>query len=135
MPFRRSFLAVALAVPIVPYIVYPLGALLAEGATLPVAKFRAREMGWDPARQPFAAGVRRALFEDKTRAAIWGTLELSGASVLAAGAWGLGLALLWTRREFPGRRWFAALGYSPMLMPPLVGTLAFYSLAGDSGII
>ncbi len=135
MPFRKSLFALALAVPIFLYIVYPLGALLAESATLPVAKFRAREMGWDPAHQPVAAGVRRAVFEDKTRDALWGTLTLSALSVVAAGAWGLGLALLWTRRDFPGRRYFAALGYSPMLMPPLVGTLAFYSLAGDGGVL
>ena len=135
MPFRKSLFALVLAVPIFLYIVYPLGALLAESATLPVQKFRAREMKWDAAHQPFAAGVRRAVVEDKTRKAIWGTLELSGLSVLAAGAWGLGLALLWTRCEFQGRRYFAALGYSPMLMPPLVGTLAFYSLAGDGGLL
>jgi len=135
MTSRRSLPALLLAVPILLYIVYPLGAMLAESVTQPVLNFRATQMGWDPAHQPFGAGLRRALFEDKTRDAIWGTLKLSALSALTAGAWGLGLALLWTRREFPGRRFFAALGFSPMLMPPLVGTLAFDALTGEAGAL
>jgi len=128
-------MALLLAVPVFLYIVYPLGALLSDSVTLPVADFRADKMGWHPAHQPFAAGLRCAFVESKTRDAIWGTLKLSILSVLSAGAWGLGLALLWTRREFPGRKFFAALGYSPVLMPPIVGTLAFYALAGETGAL
>src|SRR5579862_3731849 len=135
MPLRKSVMALLLAVPVFLYIVYPLGALLSDSVTLPVADFRADKMGWHPAHQPFAAGLRCAFVESKTRDAIWGTLKLSILSVLSAGAWGLGLALLWTRREFPGRKFFAALGYSPVLMPPIVGTLAFYALAGETGAL
>lgn len=132
---RRSALAWLLAVPVTLYIVYPLVAMLAESVTLPVLHFRATQMGWDAARQPFGAGLRRALFEEKTRDAMLGTLKLSILSALAAGAWGLALALLWTRREFPGRRYFSALGYSPLLLPPLVGTLAFDALMGEAGVL
>ncbi len=135
MQFRKSTFALVLALPIILYIVNPLGAMLSQSLTLPVLDFRARQMGWDPANQPFAAGIRRAIFESKTREAIGGTLKLSALSVLTSGAWGLGLALLWTRREFPGRRFFAALGFSPMLMPPLVGTLAFDALLGEAGVL
>jgi iron(III) transport system permease protein len=135
MNLRRSALALLLAVPVMLYIVYPLGAMLAESVTLPVLNFRATQMGWDAAHQPFGAGLRRALFEEKTRDAIFGTLKLSILSALTAGAWGLGLALLWTRREFPGRRYFAALGFSPLLLPPLVGTLAFDALMGEAGVL
>lgn len=135
MQFRKSTFAFILALPIILYIVNPLGAMLSQSLTLPVLDFRARQMGWDPTSQPFAAGIRRAIFETKTREAIGGTLKLSMLSVLTSGAWGLGLALLWTRREFPGRRFFAALGYSPMLMPPLVGTLAFDALLGEAGVL
>ena len=133
MKFRQSGLALLLSVPIFLYIVYPLAAMLMESVTLPVLNFRATQMGWDAVHQPFGAGLRRALFEEKTRDAIWGTLKLSVLSAITSGAWGLGLALLWSRREFPGRRWFAALGFSPMLMPPLVGTLAFDALVGETG--
>ncbi len=135
MKLRRSIPALLIAVPIFLYIVYPLGAMLAESVTQPVLKFRAEQMGWNPAKQPFGAGLRRALFEEKTRDAIWGTVRLSALSALTAGAWGLALALLWTRREFPGRRYFAALGFSPMLLPPLVGTLAFDALLGEAGVL
>ncbi|MEI6234443.1 MAG: iron ABC transporter permease [Planctomycetota bacterium] len=135
MKLRHSALAMVLAVPVFLYILYPLGAMLSESVTHPVLDFRATQMGWDPQHQPFGAGLRRALYEEKTREAIWGTLKLSLLSALTSGAWGLGLALLWTRREFPGRRYFAALGFSPMLMPPLVGTLAFDALMGESGMM
>src|ERR1043165_320593 len=135
MPLKRSIFAFLLALPILLYIVYPLGTLLSESLTRPVADYRAREMGWDLRHQPPAAGLRSAFQESKTREAIWGTLKLSALSAMTAGAWGLGLALLWTRREFPGRAFFAAIGFSPALMPPIVGTLAFYSLVGDTGAL
>lgn len=132
---RSNLAALVLCVPLLLYIVYPLGAMLTESITLPVQEFRARQMGWDPEHQPPAAGLRRIFSESKTRDAARGTLVLSALSVLAAGAWGLALALLWARREFPGRRWFYALGFSPVLMPPIVGTLAFQALVGESGAL
>lgn len=133
MRFRRDLPALLLAVPLLLYVVCPLGSMLLESAALPVVDFRARRMGWDPQRQPAGAGLQTLFSEQKTRDAAIGTLLLSAASVLLAGAWGLALALLWARREFPGRAWFYALGFSPVLMPPIVGTLAFQSLAGESG--
>jgi len=129
----RWWLPLAVSIPLVVYLGYPLLALLWEGAATPISAFRAKQMGWDPSAQPSSAGLRFALQDVSTRAALWGTLKLTAVTVLFGGAWGLGLALLWGRREFPGRRIFALCGYAPLLMPPLVGTLAFYRLLGPAG--
>ncbi len=36
---------------------------------------------------------------------------------------------------FPGRRLFAALAALPLVLPPLVGTVAFIFLSGETGIL
>ena len=131
----RSLPALLVALPLVACILYPLAALLLEGLNAPVADFRAQLHGWDPKAQPAAAALRALWREPPVRQAAWGTFKLAVLTVLAGGAWGLGLALLWWRREFPARRIFALLGYAPVLLPPLVGTLAFARLLGESGML
>jgi iron(III) transport system permease protein len=133
MPSRQNWPALLLALPLFAYIVYPLGAMLSESLTLPIAEYRARHMGWDPAAQPIGAPLRGLVAEPAAREAVWGTLKLSICTVVCGGAWGLALVLLWYRREFPGRRFFALLGYAPLVMPPLVGTLAFFRFIGQAG--
>jgi iron(III) transport system permease protein len=136
MPSRRtSTPAWILAGLLFAYVVYPVGAMLGQSLTLPVSDYRAEEMGWNPDRQPFAAPLRRLVAEPNARDAIARTTLLAAATVAIGSLWGLGLALLWWRREFPGRRVFAALGYAPILMPPLVGTLAFFRLIGEGGAL
>jgi len=124
-----------LALPLLAWVLYPIAALLQESVTLPVAEWRARDMGWDEIQQPLGAPLRRVLTESTAREAIKGTILISVLSALASCAWGLALALLWFRGEFPLRRFFAALGYAPLLMPPLVGTLAFFRLIGEGGLL
>lgn len=109
--------------------------MLAGSFLIPVAEYRAKEMGWNPDQQPFAAALRCVFLESKMRAAFWGTLKISLLTVITGSVWGAGLALLWWRRDFPGRRFFSALGYAPILMPPLVGTLAFFQLIGEGGYV
>jgi len=133
--FARAWPALLVALPLLAYIFYPLAALLLDGLHAPVADFRAQFHGWDPQRQPSAPALRALWLEPPARQAAWGTLKLAASSLLAGGAWGLGLALLWWRREFPGRRLFALLGYAPVLLPPLVGTLAFSRLLGEGGML
>lgn len=48
---------------------------------------------------------------------------------------GVALAFLFERYSFPGRRLFAALAALPLVLPPLVGTVAFIFLCGESGIL
>ncbi len=66
--------------------------------------------------------------------AAWSSLWISAASVLLCALVGVPLAFLFARYEFPGRRVFGALAALPVLLPPLVGVIAFLFLFGGSGI-
>src|ERR1700716_1653703 len=48
---------------------------------------------------------------------------------------GVPLAFLFERYSFPGRSVFATLAALPLVLPPLVGTVAFIFLCGESGIL
>src|SRR6185503_4708809 len=48
---------------------------------------------------------------------------------------GIPLAFLFERYSFPARRVFALLAALPLVSPPLVGTVAFIFLCGESGIL
>jgi len=67
--------------------------------------------------------------------AIVSSLGLSVATVLCCALVGIPLAFLFERYTFPGRRLFAAFAALPLVLPPLVGTVAFIYLVGESGIL
>jgi len=67
--------------------------------------------------------------------ALWGSIYVSALSVIFSAILGVPLAYLFTRYDFPGRKLFAAVALLPMVMPPLVGVLAFLFLFGESGIL
>jgi iron(III) transport system permease protein len=67
--------------------------------------------------------------------ALWGSLWISFASVVLAGAIGIPLAFVFERFDFPGRRILGGLVALPAVLPPLVGVIAFLFLYGESGII
>jgi iron(III) transport system permease protein len=69
------------------------------------------------------------------REALWNSVWISLASVVLAGAVGVPLAFLFARRDFPGRRILGALAAMPVLLPPLVGTISFLFLYGESGFL
>ncbi|MDT4966158.1 MAG: iron(III) transport system permease protein [Acidobacteriota bacterium] len=48
---------------------------------------------------------------------------------------GISLAFLFERYTFPARGIFATLAALPLVLPPLVGTIAFVLLCGESGIL
>ena len=74
--------------------------------------------------------ARRAALE-----ATAASLGLSLLTVALCAAVGVPLAFLFERYEFPGRRIFAALAALPLVLPPLVGTVAFLFLFGESGVL
>jgi iron(III) transport system permease protein len=78
---------------------------------------------------------RTALGQAGTRLAILSSLALSVATVAGCALVGVPLALLLDRVALPGRRVFAAVAAAPLLLPPLVGTIAFIFLYGESGIV
>jgi iron(III) transport system permease protein len=66
--------------------------------------------------------------------ALWGSIWISVGSVILSALIGVPLAFLFTRFDFPGRAVFGALAALPVLLPPLVGVIAFLFLYGESGI-
>lgn len=77
--------------------------------------------------------VRAFLARPNEWQALWGSLWISVATVVAAAVIGVPLAFLFARTEFPGRRALGALVGLPVALPPLVGVLAFLFLYGESG--
>lgn len=66
--------------------------------------------------------------------ALWGSLWISVATVALSALIGVPLAFLFERTEFPGRRTIGALIALPVVLPPLVGVVAFLFLWGESGL-
>lgn len=81
------------------------------------------------------ANYRELLSQWIVLEAIVSSLALSIGTVLFCALVGVPLAFLFERFEFPGRRLFAALAALPLVLPPLVGTVAFIFLVGESGIL
>jgi iron(III) transport system permease protein len=102
-------------------IVYPLLLVLVEG-------FRGAD-GW-------TLEFVRQFFQRRNEAqALWGSLWISLATVVLAGAVGIPLAFLFSRYDFPGSRVVGSLVALPAVLPPLVGVLAFLFLYGESGFV
>lgn len=67
--------------------------------------------------------------------ALWASVWISTLSVAFSAAVGVPLAFLFSRWEFPGRRLLGGLAAMPVLLPPLVGTISFLFLYGESGFL
>ena len=65
--------------------------------------------------------------------ALWASLWISVATVFLAAVIGVPLAFLFERADFPGRRTLGTLIALPVVLPPLVGVVAFLFLYGESG--
>jgi iron(III) transport system permease protein len=63
------------------------------------------------------------------------SVAVSVFTVLFCALVGVPLAFLFERYSFPGSRLFATLAALPLVLPPLVGTVAFIFLCGESGIL
>ena len=81
------------------------------------------------------ANYRDVLSQQIVIEAIFSSLGLSIGTVVFCAMVGVPLAFLFERFTFPGRRLFAALAALPLVLPPLVGTVAFIFLFGESGIL
>ena len=74
--------------------------------------------------------------ESKTNLeALWNSVYISVLSVVASGLIGIPLALIFNRYQFPGRGLFATAAIMPIVLPSLVGVMAFMFLYGESGLI
>lgn len=81
------------------------------------------------------ANYRDALSQSAILEAVFTSLGVSIFTVLFCALVGVPLAFLFERYSFPGRRLFAVLAALPLVLPPLVGTVAFILLCGESGIL
>src|SRR5882724_5062772 len=81
------------------------------------------------------ANYREVLTQRVVIEAIFNSFVLSIATVLLCALVGVPLAFLFERYTFPGRQVFAVLAALPLVLPPLVGTVAFIFLCGESGIL
>jgi iron(III) transport system permease protein len=80
------------------------------------------------------ANYRDALSQRTILEAMLNSIGLSIGTVLLCAAVGVPLAFVFERYTFPGRRVFSVLAALPLVLPPLVGTIAFIFLLGESGI-
>jgi len=67
--------------------------------------------------------------------AVLTSIAVSTLTVVFCALVGVPLAFLFERYSFPGRNVFATLAALPLVLPPLVGTVAFIFLFGESGIL
>src|SRR5262244_3187532 len=67
--------------------------------------------------------------------ALWKSLLLGVATVVASSVIGIAVAFLLVRYDFRGRSLFGYLTLIPIISPPLVGTLGFTFILGRAGSI
>lgn len=74
--------------------------------------------------------------ESKTNLeALWNSVYISILSVLVSALIGIPLAFIFNRYDFPGRSFFSSAAILPIVLPSLVGVMAFMFLYGESGLI
>jgi iron(III) transport system permease protein len=117
---RRNLAAAFLALLLLWLVGYPLLVTLAQALEAP---------RWT--LQHFAEFARRP---EEWRA-LWASIWISLVTVGLAAAIGVPLAFLFERAEFPGRRVLGSLVALPVVLPPLVGVIAFLFLYGESGFV
>jgi len=87
------------------------------------------------AREAADGTALRAFFRAGEWSALWASVWISLASVALAAAIGVPLAFLFEWFDFPGRKTLGSLVALPVVLPPLVGVIAFLFLYGESGFI
>ena len=88
-----------------------------------------RNGGWS------LANYREVLSQSSVLESIFASVGISILTVLFCALVGIPLAFLFERFTFPARRLFATFAALPLVLPPLVGTVAFIFLCGESGIL
>ena len=67
--------------------------------------------------------------------ALFNSIGISIGSVILSALIGVPLALIFFTYDFPGRSVFASLATLPIVLPPLIGVIAFMFLYGESGMV
>ncbi|MFB4474198.1 ABC transporter permease [Oceanobacillus caeni] len=77
-------------------------------------------------------------FGEKAKAnleALWNSVWISLLSVFFSALIGIPLAYIFNRYDFPGRKFFSSIAIMPIVLPSLVGVMAFMYLYGEAGLI
>ncbi|WP_028783874.1 ABC transporter permease [Thalassobacillus devorans] len=67
--------------------------------------------------------------------ALWNSVYISVLSVLFSALIGVPLAFIFNRYDFPGRSFFSGVAIMPIVLPSLVGVMAFMFLYGEAGLV
>ncbi|ASN04366.1 ABC transporter permease [Virgibacillus necropolis] len=67
--------------------------------------------------------------------ALWNSVYISLLSVLFSALIGVPLAYIFNRYDFPGRQFFSNIAIMPIVLPSLVGVMAFMFLYGEAGLV
>jgi iron(III) transport system permease protein len=116
-----------IAIAVIVFVVLIVGVLYPNVFTLVDSLFPAGHFSIEPYARFFAS--------PSGREAIFNSFTISVASVVLSAAIGVPLAFAFHRYDFRGRRILRALASAPVLLPPLVGVIAFLFLYGESGIV
>ena len=114
-PKRSDIAAAALTLLLVWLVIYPIFVVAADAA--------------------HPSALRAFLTRSGEWAALWASVWISLVSVILAAAIGIPLAFLFEWFDFPGRKTLGALIALPVVLPPLVGVIAFLFLYGESGFV
>ncbi|RDW20616.1 ABC transporter permease [Oceanobacillus chungangensis] len=80
--------------------------------------------------QDFFGAKSAANFE-----ALWNSVWISLVSVFFSALIGVPLAYIFNRYDFPGRKFFSNIAIMPIVLPSLVGVMAFMYLYGEAGLV
>jgi len=114
-PKRSDIAAAALTLLLAWLVIYPIFVVAADAA--------------------HPSALRAFLTRSGEWAALWASVWISLVSVILAAAIGIPLAFLFEWFDFPGRKTLGALIALPVVLPPLVGVIAFLFLYGESGFV
>lgn len=67
--------------------------------------------------------------------ALWNSVYISLLSVFFSALIGVPLAYIFNRYDFPGRQFFSNIAIMPIVLPSLVGVMAFMFLYGEAGLV
>lgn len=110
------------------YVLYP--SIRTFFLSLGIANLTFDELG------SFSLGSYFSFFGEATSfEALKNSVFISVLSVLLAAAVGVPLAFIFNRFDFPGRSFFSSIAIMPIVLPSLVGVLAFYILYGETGLV
>jgi iron(III) transport system permease protein len=86
----------------------------------------------------FTFGNYHEFFSPEARSnleALWNSVYISVLTVIFSALIGVPLAFIFNKYDFPGRSFFSSVAIMPIVLPSLVGVMAFMFLYGETGLV